>query len=457
MIRLPQSRRVRVIWVKLRAISDRIRSNLFFIPVLYVVGAIALAEILIFIDARLVVTDVPPFVRTTVDGGRKLLGAVAGGIITIIGLVFSLVVVAFQLASSQYSPRALSIFFRSRLQQHTMGFLVGTFTYCLFVLHSLRSFYNASSQDVIPSLSTTTGLLLAILAVLVILAYVDRTSRAMQVSELIRQITQQTISTVLNLTTDTPETREAIPKPEEPPEDQILVVRATRAGWVQQAPPDALLNTLPPKHALRLDVRIGAYVEKDAPLCAVYTSLNHPVLTQRLIQTAIDIRSNRSMQGDIEFGLWQLNDIALRALSPGVNVPNTAIDAIVHLGTVLATLLKRELSPKVLCDGDGRRVERPNEYEKRDYIALAFNQIRAFSGTQPEVAQALLHTLGMLLAIAREREDEACAKMIREQALLVLASARQASLHPYDLQRIYVTGREAGLDPDDGLTEDSPS
>jgi len=337
-----------------------------------------------------------------------------------------------------------------------MGFMVGTFTYCLLVLHSLRSFYNASSQDVIPSLATTTGLVLAILAVLVILAYVDRTSRAMQVSHLVRQITGETTRVILNLSTDGRTTSEPDAVPRELPENDVCIVRSTRAGWIQQAPPDALLFALPPNHTLRLAVRVGAYVQKDLPLCMIYPPPRDVELTQQLIQTAIDIRSERSMQGDIEFGLWQLNDIALRALSPGINDPNTTIDAIVHLGSVLATLLRCTLPSKVQCDAEGRQVERPAEYEKQDYIGIAFNQIRAVSGTQPEVAQALLNTLGALLTIARQQGDEASAAAIREQALLVLASARRAALHPYDLRCVYATARDAKLEPQALLDEHIP-
>ncbi|MGH2486439.1 MAG: DUF2254 family protein, partial [Ktedonobacterales bacterium] len=172
------------------------------------------------------------------------------------------------------------------------------------------------------------------------------------------------------------------------------------------------------------------------------------------IQSAIDIGSDRSMQADIEFGLWQLNDIALRALSPGVNVPNTAIDVIAHLGAVLATLLRRDLPAKALCDADARQLLRPLERQKRDFIAAAFNQIRSNAGTQPEVIQALLETLGTLLTIARERREEACVQMIREQAQLTLISARRMSLLPYDLRRIQATAIQTGLERDDGSTGD---
>jgi uncharacterized membrane protein len=443
-----RSQRARIVVVWLRALADAIRGNLILIPVLSVLAAIILAQITITIDNHASAAELPPFFRGTVASTRALLGTIAGATITVTGLVFSLIVVALQLAASQFSPRALRLFFRSRFQQLAMGFMVGTFTYCLVVLHSIRSTPGTQGEQVVPSFSSAGALLLGILSVIAIVVYVDRTARGMRVGEIIRRIAEETLATIHHQYTAPRKAAPERPSPRDPPAGAWHIVRARHAGWILQAPPDALLGALPAGTTMRLEVRVGMFVTRDLPLCAISPPPAHPHLTERLIRLAIEISGQRSMQEDIEFGFWLLNDVALRALSPAVNVPNTARDVIAHLGLVLQAIFRHAPPPRIIAGSDGRSLERPHELTRADYVGLAFDQIRRLSATYPEVAIAILRTLALLRDEAQRASAEECLAPLGEQVRLLLAGCRAADLLPDDLQRIRETARDAGFASD---------
>ncbi len=453
--------RIHIVAVWLTSVADAVRGNLFFVPILSVGIGIAIAEVLLFVDAHIATSELPPFLRTTVGAAHYLLSAIATAIITVTGLVFSLVVVALQLSASDFSPRSLQLFFHSRLQQLTMGFMVGTFTYSLVVLHEVRSSLPGatSSSAVIPSIAIAGALVLGILAVIAIVVYVDRTARAMQVGQIIETITEQTVRTIRYVTTAEYTSASEPDDLDELPAAECLVVRARRAGWVQQAPPAALLGAIPPETLIRLETRVGAFVDVGDPLCVISPRPEHPELIDWLVRSVIKIGGLRTTREDVEFGLWQLGDIALRALSPGVNVSNTARDVITHLERVMRPMLERDLPPRVIAGPDGRRLARPHAPTREDYLRMAFAQIRRSAATQPEVAITLLRTLGKLKADALRFGAEQCIPIFEREASLLVdgvrantvssGGARASGTSTDDLERVLDAARGLWTSPDE--------
>lgn len=435
--------------VRLRAVLEAFRDSLFFLPALFVVAAVILAQSMLALDERLSLESVPTFLRFTVDSARELLSTVAGATITVTGIVFALTALSVQLASSQFSPRVVRGFLRDRFAQTAIGFMAATFTYSLVVLRAVRT-PGGDGSSVVPNLSAGLALILAVGVVIVILAYVDHTAQSLQATQLIGNITRGTVALVAKRF---PGVGDGVDQPPAPPGPATGGTRVDtpHSGWLQQVSEDDLLDALPPGATVRVEVRVGSFVHTGRRLCTLWADRQvddggpHPRITR-----AFAIGRVRTMQQDVAFGIRQLVDIALRALSTGINDATTAYECIVHLGEVVFEILRRDLPPAVRHGEDGRCVLRPGELTHDGYVGRAFDQIRTNAVSMPDLCVALLRTLG---SVAAELEDMGLGDRIQplaRQARLVVAGATASDPLPEDLALVHEAAVAAGFGPTPG-------
>lgn len=429
--------------LRLRTWVEIFRSSMFFYPVTFVAAAVGLAALTLSLDSRIDGDDVPLSLASTVASARAVLGTIAGATITVAGITFSVTVVAVQLAASQLSPRVMRQFLRDRFQQSVVGLTVGTFTYALLVLRSTRAPGGEDGEPIVPNLSVTVAVVLAVVTVIAILAFIDRSARSMQAGQVIRRVTRETLDLVEELASRSA-VGEPVPDGATPPERPGLRVDTDRSGWVQQIDDGTLLAGLPPGTAARLETRVGMYVVTGEPLATLWPPDDEDVeLGERAVQGAFRIGRERTMAQDLEFGSRQLVDIALRALSPGINDPSTAYEAIVHLGEFLGALMNRPLPASVVTDDDGRTLFRPHDLTGPDFVARAFDQIRTSSGESPDVAHMVVLTLRSLEKIAGDGGHDAMEEAIRAQIDLTLATLDRGSPLVDDRASVYrAAGRE---------------
>ncbi len=280
--------------LKVRRIGDQFRQSLFFLPSGFVLASVVLAVGLTQLDRSLDSEALPPVFDTTVDNARSILSTVAGGTIGAASVVFSLTLVAVQLASSQYSPRVVRGFLRDRFQQVAMGFVVGTFTFSLVVLRTVRSSVDNTGDTLPfqPRLSVLGAVLLGVSSLVAVLGSIDHTAKALRVGSIINRITAETISVIrsrfprideagpgseavgIDRPASTPvhdpePTATAEPHVEEPPSD-ACVVRCSDAGWVTQVSIEALIEAVPPRSTLSLHASVGSYLVANTPLVSVW-------------------------------------------------------------------------------------------------------------------------------------------------------------------------------------------
>ncbi len=232
--------------LRLSRLVERTRASLFFVPVVGVVISIAGASVTIWIDSRLDLAgdDLPLGVTSTVASARAVLSTVAGATMTFAAIVFSISLLIIQQASSQFSPRVVHTLFRDPFNKRVMGLVMGTFTYCLVVLRSVRSLDESGGDVVIPNLSVAIAVVLGIATIISIAAFLNHSAHSMDVSEILDRIENEAIGHARRewsvAESDTP--------PLEPiavPDHSAHVVRFDRSGWVQQIDTDALLDGLP--------------------------------------------------------------------------------------------------------------------------------------------------------------------------------------------------------------------
>ncbi|HVM11573.1 MAG TPA: DUF2254 domain-containing protein [Actinomycetota bacterium] len=428
--------------INIQALLERFRSSLFFKPALYVLGALVVAHGMLFADSVVNGEALPAYLRSTVDSARAMLSTIAGAIITVAAVVFSITVVSVQLASSQFSPRILRGFLRDRKNQAVLGFVMGTFTYCLLILRAVRSPGENGEEAVIPNLSVAVGLLLAVLTALAILAFIDHSARSMQVGELINRIADEAIEQIRRL----PRT-EGPPEPEPPEEsEEGTPIPARQRGWIQQVDSGRVLASLQPGATFRQVVRTGHFVSEGTPLGFVSPAPADVDELAEALDEHFQYGPERTMQEDIEFGMRQIVDVALRALSPGVNDPTSAYEVIVHLNAMLIELFQRDLPPRVVPGEEGRRILRLNELTHPELLGRAFDQIRIIGARQPAVAIMLLRSLGVLRSEIERAELEHRLPPVDEQARLVLEVCRRADPLPEDMQRVEAAAASGGFE-----------
>jgi uncharacterized membrane protein len=409
----------------------RFRESLFLLPATIVLLGIGLAEFTARFDEM--VGGSPPFtLNMNSNAATWLLSTVAGATITTAGVVFSLTVVSLQLASSQFSPRVMRSFIRDRLSQVVIGLLVATFVYSVLTLRHITG----TAADPAPAISVTTAVVLTIVTVLLIVAHLDHLARSLQVGEVVQSISREGGETLAAMHRTALHEQPAHDMPERP-HDAGLIIPATRDGWVTQAPSELVFKAVPAKSTVWLETRTGAYIHRGEALLVVWPRPPDPDRVQRALSATVAVADTRTMQEDVDFVIRQLVDVGLRALSPAINDPTTAVEVILRLGSLLRRLLVSHLPADVVHGPGGRTLVRPWALAHEEYIGHAFDQLRQAAPTQPAVTAALLRVLRMLIAYLEDLGRPEHVPALREQVTLVLeATAQEPTLHPRDIAKL---------------------
>jgi uncharacterized membrane protein len=420
--------------LRLNAWAERVRSSLFFVPMLFVLLGGAAGAAMVEIDSSLEdqATNLPFILTSTVGSAREVLSVVAAATITVAGVAFSISLLVIQQASSQYSPRVVHSLFRDPFNRRILGLALGTFTYSLMVLRAVRSSLDQNGEPVIPNLSVALSVVLGVAALLGIIAFIDHNAHSMEVSQILHRVTRDTIERLDE------EWSESDPPSDQPGNDPRGVghtVLLQESGWIQQVSRERLLALVPDGGTVRLETRAGRYAVAGTPLCTLWPAPEDPDQVAADSRTSIAVGPARTMQQDPSYGIRQLADVALVALSPGVNDPTTAQDAIFHLTDVLRVVLARDAAREVECDDRGRRLIHAHRHTHTDLVRLAFDEIRRASSAHPAVCVYLLEALH-LLAQSLPSGAESHGDELRRQAELVVAGAEASDLLVADLDEV---------------------
>lgn len=419
--------------LKLRQIREAISQSLFFVPMLFVLAAVALGQAMLWVDDR--VEGLPTQFTATVDSARAVLSVVGGATLTFAGIAFSVSLLLISLAASQYSPRVVHGLFRDPYNKRIMGIVVGTFTYSLVVLRAVRGPLEEGSEAVVPSLSILLAVALGIISVLSIVSFISHSAHSMDVSQILQDVTEEALE---NIRANWPEPGEepATPFAEPPPPDDGFDVRFERDGWIQQIDHRALLGALEPGATLWLATVPGRFAIPHSTICTIAPPPEDVEATRRRVVKAVVLGETRTMQQDAAYGARQLADVALKALSPGINDPTTAQDALFHLGAVVGEMLTRNPPPRLIEGDEGRRLVSPDEVTHDGLVASAFDEVRVASASQPTVQVYLLALLKLLIDALEGRQRHEARAALQRQAELVVATGELATLTEEDHRRV---------------------
>ncbi len=422
--------------ISLSTTAERWRGSLFVVPMIFVVGGIILAEVGIALDRSISAgtTRLPLGLTSTVASARSVLSTIAGATITVAGIAFSVSLLTIQLASSQYSPRVVSGLFRDPFNKRVIGIVVGTFTYCLVVLRSVRSAIEQQGQAVVPNVSVAAGVLFGIVAVLAIIAFINHNAHAMDISEILDDVTRDAIDAVERHWSSNALEPSPVQQPEVVPEGPGLEITFNRDGWVQLLDHDHLVGLMPEGGTIRLDTAVGRYVINGSPLCTLWPAPPHGDDAAKHARAAVHVGETRTLQQDASYGIRQLADVALKALSPGMNDPTTAQDAIFHVASVLRAFLQHD-PPNQDVSQDGRRLILTQAAGYEQLIGLAFDEVRVAAAPYPSVVIYLLESIALLQS-ALGTPSDGVFKILDQHASLIMQAAAGAGLARHDLGRV---------------------
>jgi len=421
--------------IRLRQLLDQIRHRLLVVPLGFVVLSLLVSQAMLRLDRSVDDDSIPTLLLTTVDSGRSILTAIAGGLISSITLLLSMMLVAVQLASSQFSPRTVRNWLGDRTQQAAIGLVLGTAVYCLLILRETRAL--GEGDALVPHLSVVVALILNDLSLVAVVRSVDHLTNQLRIGSIASGIMDQTLTVIAQEDklrnpenpAVTPAGRPASPERLVDPPAGATAVTAPVSGWVQQIDQEALFECVPAGATAYIQASLGSFVMANTPVVWVWDAPLSDESTET-IRAAIAIGDARTMQQDIGFGIMQMVDIALRALSPGVNDPNTANDMIMHLGVVMLSIWDTPVGATVR-DEDGRSLIR-HDLDHADYLHAAFDQIRRYGASDPEVSATIIRALATLHAETTRRSLQGPLGPIEELVDRVLESVERSDLCAYD-------------------------
>ena len=424
---------------------EQLRASLWFLPAVVAAGSLLLTLGLLRIrpDPAGAVGELAW--PASASSAATLLQLVATAVMTVTTLTLSLTIVALQLASQQFSPRLLRNFARDRRIQASLAVLTSAFVVPLTALRGI------DPERPLPVLALALTWLLGLASVGVLLGFVAHLVRLLRVDTMMAGVHAETRRTI-EQTYSPWGGREGEEPPEAPDDDALpgpsggVLVLARRSGFVRSIDPGVLVAAAAGEGVFfRLGLRPGDHVVAGAPVGMAWTvDGGGPVRPDELadaVAPALDFGIERTSEQDAAFGFRQLVDIAVKAISPGINDPTTAAEAIGYCADLLVRLQGRRLGPQVKRDEEGRaRVVLPDR-DLRYYLDLACGQVRRFGRDMPGVLTALLRMLRDVAANARsdEQRDE-----VARQVALILDEVSD-ELVEYDLAEVREFARRVEL------------
>ncbi len=377
-------------------------------------------------------------------GARTMLGAIASSTIGVAGTVFSITIAALSLAAGQMGPRLLRNFVRDRANQVTLGVFLATFSYALMVLRSVRT---QDEGSFVPHLSLSVGLLLSFISVGTLVFFVNHIAGRINVDTVIELVSEDVRDALRRLTVHEP----GPVAPDAAMWNHAARVADARYGYLQQFHADTLADWAAERStAIRMLVRPGDYVFPGAAIAELTVSVDG---AGAAIRDATALGPRRVGSLDLEFSVRQLVEVAVRALSPGINDPHTALSVLDRLGASLC-----ELVPLHLPTGITLRETKPVLVVPTvDYDGLTDAMLHMIRQNAAGSAAVLARLLEVLAVVASCEHDLARRPALRRHARLVMGDAERDVQTPDDLDdiRSRYTAFLAACDDDTGSTQPS--
>lgn len=430
-----------------------LRASYWFLPSIMAFSAIALGAFMVWLDAGPAagfLDGLGWYQKAKPDGAHQVLSTIAGSMITVAGVVFSITIVAIAYAASQYGPRILTNFLSDRGNQVTLGTFIATFVYCLVVLRTIRG---GDEGEFVPQLAVMLGLLLALSSIAVLIYFIHHVPNSIHINNVVARIGQQLLDSIDKRFPENigDPAKGDQPEPIKSPAEQALAaglhvakIESPANGYIEAVDEETLMQTA---CAVDLVVRLhhvpGDYLIKGQLLVSAGPSDCVEHQTKRAIQRSYSIGSRRTPTQDIFFLVDELVEIAARALSTGVNDPYTAITCLDWFGAAAVKVSGRRMPSERRVDGEGtvRLIAVPQSIF--EFFERGFGRMRQYLARDMNAA---LHALDTLRTVGVQCNGSDMKEALAIEARKLLSLAEQELKGPSLAQvRERYRETEAGL------------
>jgi uncharacterized membrane protein len=416
---------------------SRLTNNYWFVPATMVAIAIGVSILLPWIDH---VTGaggavIPGWIYDGgPDGARAILSTIAGSMITVAALTFSITIVGLSTASQQFGPRLLRNFIRDRGYQVVLGTFLATFVYCLLVLRTVRS--NGTLQFV-PYVSLAIGILFAVAGVCVLIYFIHHAASSIRAETIVAATGRELRAAIERLFPRIENERPARVEPGRSlPEgfpSGAREITSDATGYIQAIDFGRLLKLAHENGlVLRLEHRVGHFVTQESRLLEAWPDTTPGDELRADLNRCFVLGTQRSINEDVESAVDQLVEIALRALSPGINDPDTAVACIDQLADGLRLVGERTIPPALLrYEDEVRLVTYPLTYSR--LVDAAFSRIRQYGRTSVPVVLRLLEAIA---ALTPRVQYDAHRTALMQQARMLWQASQESVPEPNDLRAV---------------------
>ncbi len=341
------------------------------------------------------------------DGARGVLSVIAGSVMTVVSIVFSLTISALAQTSSHFGPRVLRNFTSDRRVQFTLGTFISTFVYCLLVLRTVRS---VEELSFVPYLSINLGVLLALASLAVLIFFIHHISQSIQAENLIAEVGEDFEASLKVLFPERIGEPQNATSNHGPPDEKewqdALQIHADENGYLQRVDDEQLMKlAVQGDCVFKLEKRPGDFVASGSPLLRVLASSDFSPENQGNLRACFSLGRYRTPHQDLLYSIQQLVEIAAHALSPGINEPFTALTCIDWLGTSLRGVAERDLPSPLRRDEAGQLRVIVEMLDFGQIARASFDQIRIYGASNPDIMLNLLRIIAEIAPVLHRSND----------------------------------------------------
>ena len=419
---------------KLKSLWYSINASYWFYPALFALLAVALATTTIWLDRNgfaSFLNRIEMLQPARPEGAANMLTVIAGSMIGVASTVFSITIAAVAYASGNYGPRLLTNFMEDKGNQVSLAVFIGTFVYSVTVLRAVRASNEASLNPApdqtalpgfVPQLSLLTAFSLTMLSVAVLVFFLNHIPSSIRINTVLEGIGKRLLKEIDNLFPDKQQHDTEMKAP------RGRAVNAKSPGYIQVIDYEGLQSTAEKAEGiLKLAVRAGDFVHEGRPLAYWAGEDNHSDLDEAVLD-GFALGGMRTPAQDLHFLIDELAEIGMRALSPGINDPFTAITALHWLGAATNVLGERDLLRRFgdADDPDDDRLILLND-DFEHYVTRGFGAMRASLATSRTACLVAFETLLGSTALTQDASRNA---VIRREGELLITQTREHLVGP---------------------------
>lgn len=420
-----------------RNIQSELKATFWFVPVIIIIFSVLLSVGMEYLDGLISFSQDGLsrffFVKSS-DSARSILSTISGAMIGVAGTVFSVTLVTLTLASSQFGPRLIKNFMYVRLNQVVLGSYISTYLYCLLVLNAIK---DGDDFTFIPSLSILVAILAAVTNIILLIIFIHQIAISIQADKVISNISDFISEQLETLFPekmgqenngdegfDSSNAISGYPK--------SISIKSPKSGYLQYVDNEALIEIITKNNALlELYYRPGGHLVEGMDIGLLHTNEDWDKDELKKIFNQFIIGKTKTSQQDLEYSIFQMVEIASRALSSGVNDPYTAVACIDNLTATMSYLAQAKFPSKYRFDEEENLRIIADTVDFQGVLDAAFNQIRQFSGGNTAVIIRLMEALTTIHGFIKKEKYK---KAVIRHAEMVLTIGKQTIKEKNDIQ-----------------------